>query len=82
MILMLTRGATFDIVCPEDPADLKWQGSDNVKNGTSTAGGPTGPEREKVGFRGRVGGKFEIRNPKFPREGWVGTQNSKLRTQH
>ena len=29
------RGATFDIVCPQPPAEKQDQGSNNVKNGTS-----------------------------------------------
>ena len=68
------RGATFDIVCLEDPADLEEGGSDNVKNGTSTARGPTHPDCEDVHIWGRVVGnsKFKIENSKLLWGGWAG----------
>ena len=61
------RGATFDIVCPQPPAETKDQGSNNVKNGTS-GGRAFGHAdwsfpAEESGF-GTANSKFEIRNSK------------------
>jgi hypothetical protein len=33
----IPRGATFNIVCPNQPADVDVQVSNNVENGTSAA---------------------------------------------
>jgi hypothetical protein len=48
------RGATLDIVRPRHPTDPEGRGSNNIKNGTSAAPGPTRPEREDGHTRGRV----------------------------
>ena len=56
------RGATIDIVCLKRFADSKGQSPDNVKNGTSTARGPTYTKGGHVHRRGRAGGNSEIRN--------------------
>jgi len=55
------RGATFDIVCLRNHADLKEWGSDNVKNGTSAARGPTRPGCPNIQVRGSVGGNSKFK---------------------
>jgi len=62
------RGATLGIDCLMQSTDWESRVSNNAKNGTSAARGPTHPEDSNFDSRwgcGWINPKSEIRNPKF-----------------